>query len=265
MRLLVGIGIVAFVSGGQGLSAELSNEAKEEFLRTAAPVKASRAGKGVTDTWRVTLEGSGMTHAASFQYVDERAAVKDLGDGTKELHFVDSYRYNIAGYRLANLLGLDNLVPVSVERAWRGKRGAMTWWVDDVMMDEADMNERGLRAPDQAAWSRQTYRVRVFNQLIYDTDRNQSNLLITNDWKIWMIDFSRAFRRWKKIRRPEWLVRCDRNLFRAMPDLSRVELEAELSDILDDNELDGVWARRGLIVEHFRALIDERGEDQVLY
>ncbi len=80
-----------------------------------------------------------------------------------------------------------------------------------------------------------------------------------------MIDFSRAFRRWKKIRRPEWLVRCDRNLFRAMSELSRVELEAELSDILDDNELDGVWARRGLIVEHFRALIDERGEDEVLY
>ena len=181
----------------------MSNEAKEEFLRTAVPVKASRAGKGVTETWRVTLEGSGMTHAASFQYVDERAAVKNLPDGTKELHFVDSYRYNIAGYRLANLLGLDNLVPVSVERTWRGKRGAMTWWVDDVMMDEAGMNERDLRAPDQAAWSRQTYRVRVFNELIYDTDRNKSNLLITNDWNIWLIDFSRAFRRWKKIRKPE--------------------------------------------------------------
>ena len=30
-------------------------------------------------------------------------------------------------------------------------------------------------------------------------------------------------------------------------------------------ELDGLWARRGLIVERFRALIDERGEDQVLF
>ena len=80
-----------------------------------------------------------------------------------------------------------------------------------------------------------------------------------------MIDFSRAFRRWKKIRRPEWLVRCDRELFRAISELSRVELDAALSDILDDKELDGVWARRGLIVEHFRTLIDERGEDAVLY
>lgn len=234
-------------------------------MRTAVPAIARKADKGITETWRVTLKGSGITHAASFQYVDERAAVKDLPDGTKEFHFVDSYRYNIAGYRLAKLLGLDDLVPVSVERTWRGKRGAMTWWVDDVKMDEAEMNERGLRAPDQGAWTRQTYRVRVFNELIYDTDRNQSNLLITHDWNIWMIDFSRAFRRWKKIRRPDWLVRCDRNLFRAMSELSRVELEAELSDILDDNELDGVWARRGLIVEHFRTLIDARGEAEVLY
>ena len=264
MRLLIGL-VVAFVLGLQAPSTELSNEAKEEFLRTAAPVKASRASKGVTETWRVTLEGAGVTHAASFQYVDERAAVKDLHNGTTELNFVDSYRYNIAGYRLANLLGLENLVPVSVERKWRGKRGAMTWWVDDVAMDEAEMNERGLQALDRADWTLQIYRVRVFNELIYDTDRNQGNLLITNDWKIWMIDFSRAFRRWEKLRRPEFLVRCDRSLFRALDQLSRDELDAELSDILDGHERDGVWARRGLIVEHFRASIDERGEDQVLY
>ena len=265
MRLVAGIGILAFTLGLRASSTELSNEAKEEFLRTAVTVKASRAGKGITESWRVSLEGSGMTHAASFQSVDERAFIKDLGNGVKELHFVDSYRYNIAAYRLANLLGLENLVPVSVERKWRGRLGAMTWWVDDVMMDEADLHERGLQAPDQAAWTRRTYRVRVFNELIYDTDRNQSNLLITKDWNIWVIDCSRAFRRWKTIRRPEWLVRCDRELFRAISELSRVELDAALSDILDDKELDGVWARRGLIVEHFRTLIDERGEDTVLY
>lgn len=265
MRLAAGIGLLSFTLGLQASSTELSNEAKEEFLRSAVAVKASAAGKGITGSWRVSLEGSGMTHAASFQSVDERAFIKDLGNGVKELHFVDSYRYNIAAYRLANLLGLENLVPVSVARKWRGRNGAMTWWVDDVMMDEADMHERGLDAPDPAAWVRQTYRVRVFSELIYDTDRNQSNLLISKDWNIWVIDCSRAFRRWKTIRRPEWLVRCDRNLFRALSELSRLELDAELSDILDDHELDGLWARRGLIVEHFRTLIEERGEDAVLY
>ena len=244
---------------------EISNEAKAEFLRTAVTAKAEQVGKGVTGTWRVSLEGSDTTHDASFQYVDERAAVKELPDGTAELHFVDSYRYNIAAYRLANLLGLGHMVPVSVEREWRGRRGAMTWWVDNVMMDEAGVNERGLQAPDQADWIRQTYRVRVFNELIYDTDRNQGNNLVTEDWKIWMIDFSRAFRRWKKLRKPENLMRCDRNLFQALSELERDQLEATLSDILDDTELDGVWARRGLIVEYFRTAIGERGENEVLY
>lgn len=256
------LGTVFLLSGS---TTQMPNDVKAEFLRTAMPTKASKVGKGVTETWRVSLEGLGLTHDASFQYVDERAAVKKLPDGTTELHFVDSYRYNIAGYRLANLLGLDNMVPVSVEREWRGNRGAMTWWVDDVMMDEAELNERGLQPPDQAEWIRQTYRVRVFNELVYDTDRNQGNNLVTEDWKIWMIDFSRAFRRWEKLRRPERLIRCDRDLFHALSELDHDALEAELSTILDDSELGGVWARRGLIVEHFRAAIQERGEDEVLY
>jgi len=254
------------VAAAVALSLQVSsNESKEEFLRTAIPVKAHPVSEGVTETWRVTLEGDDVTHDASFQYIDERSAVKRLPDGSTELHFVDSYRYNIAAYRLANKIGLGTMVPVSVEREWRGMRGAMTWWVDDVMGDEADIYARGLSAPDSSDWLLQTYRVRVFAALVYDTDRNQGNNLVTKDWKIWMIDFTRAFRRWDKLRRPERLVRCDRNLFRALSELTRDELESELSGILDDVELEGVWARRGLIVDHFRQAIAERGEDQVLY
>ena len=232
---------------------------------TAVPKKARLVGKGVTETWRVTLKNGALEHDASFQYIDERAPIKRLPDGTTELNFVDSYRYNIAAYRLANQIGLAHMVPVSVERQWRGKRGAMTWWVDDVQGDEAELNERGLQSPDPADWVRQTYRVRVFNELVRDTDRNQSNNLVTNEWKIWMIDFSRAFRRATELRRPERLIRCDRNVYHALSELTRGELEAELSDILDGVELEAVWIRRGLIVEHFRQAIASRGEDQVLY
>ena len=34
------------------------------------------------------------------------------------------------------------------------------------------------------------YRMRLFAQLIADTDRNTGNVLITSDWKLWMIDFT---------------------------------------------------------------------------
>ena len=36
--------------------------------------------------------------------------------------------------------------------------------------------------------------VRLFDQLIYNIDRNIGNLMITNDWRIWAIDHTRAFR-----------------------------------------------------------------------
>ena len=246
-------------------SVEIPRERQAQFLESARIVKASIVGKGVTETWRVTLKDDALTHDASFQYVDERAAMKALPDGTTEIDFVDSYRYNIAGYELSELLGLAHMVPVSIERKWRGKRGAFTWWVDDVLMDEADMNEKGLKAPDQKAWDEQIYRVRVFNELIHDTDRNQGNLLITKDWKIWMIDFSRAFRRWPKIRNPSWLMRCDRQLFDTLRALTREALDEKLSHILTRLERDGVWARRALIMEHYEKLIRERGEEQTLY
>ena len=223
-------------------------------------------GKGVTETWRLTLKDDTLTHDASFhQYVDEREAMKTHPGGTVEVDFVDSYHYNIAGYELAELLGLAHMVPVSVERRWRGKRGALTWWVDDVLMDEATMNEKGLKAPDQKAWSEQIYRVRVFNELIHDTDRNQKNLLIAKDWKIWAIDFSRAFRRWPKIQNPSWLMRCDRQLFERLQSLTRDALDEKLAHILKDVERDGIWARRGLIPDHYEELIRVRGEDQTLY
>ena len=38
-----------------------------------------------------------------------------------ELDFVDSYKYNIAAYELAELLGMDDMLPVYVERKWQGR------------------------------------------------------------------------------------------------------------------------------------------------
>ena len=49
------------------------------------------------------------------------------------------------------------------------------------------------------------YKIRVFDQLVYDTDPNLTNVLIGEDWKIWRIDFSRAFRLDKNLKKPEGL------------------------------------------------------------
>ena len=247
------------------LAPELTYEHKAEFLRSARVVEAREVGKGVTATWRLTLKDGSMTHDASFQSVDRRELVKDFPDGRREVNFVDSYRYNIAAYRLSKLVGLEHMVPVSVKRSWRANMGALTWWVDDVRMDEAQMNEKGIQAPDQSDWAHQIYRVRVFTELIHDTDRNQGNLLVTTDWKIWMIDFTRAFRRQAKLRKPEELVRCDGALLLALKALAPEDVRASLSDVLKDAEIDGILARRDLIVAHYEEKIRQMGADQILY
>lgn len=63
-------------------------------------------------------------------------------------------------------------------------------------------------------------RVRVFTQLIADTDRNTGNLLIDADWKIWMIDFTRAFRHSRALAAPGDLQTCDRALLSKLRSLS---------------------------------------------
>jgi hypothetical protein len=237
----------------------------EKFLETAEVVSAEPVGKGVTETWRLTLTDGETTHDASFQAIDERAPSKDLGGGRTEIHFVDSYRYNIAAYRLALVLGLEDMVPVSVARKWRSSTGALTWWVDDVLMDEGGMKEKGVKAPDEESWSEQIYKVRLFSQLVHDTDRNRGNLLITTDWRLWTIDFTRAFRRWPRLQSSKGLERCDRNLFEALRKTTREDLDASLKDLLSRAEIEGLDARRDLLVRHYEALVRERGESAVLY
>ena len=184
----------------------------ERFLQTADIVGARPIGKGVTQSWRLTLSDGTTTHDAAFQSINLYKPVARLGRRT-ELQFKDSYRFNIAAYRLARLLGLDDMVPVSVERRWKRRLGAATWWID-AEWDESERRAARLRPPDVAAWSQQLHTTLVFAKLTYDTDRNKGNMLYTRDWHLWMIDFTRAFRLKPTLRRPQDLVTYDPGLSR---------------------------------------------------
>jgi hypothetical protein len=188
----------------------LTKDQIEHFLLTAKVVKSHQSNKGITNPWRRTLTDGAVTHDASFQAVDEHKTRMETIRGT-ELGFVDSYKYNIAAYRLAELLGIDDIMPVYVERSWGGNPGSLSWWLP-VKMDEVERHRQKLTAPDPDAWNKQMYKVRVFDVLVYDTDANLTNVLIGEDWKIWRVDFTRAFRLSKDLREPKDLERCDRQL-----------------------------------------------------
>ncbi len=239
-------------------------EAIREFLLHAKIVGSRDVGKGVTGISRLTLSDGSFTHDAAFQDIDERKLFTQFERGGGEVRFVDSYHYNIAGYELAVLLGLGHMVPVTVERSWRGRTGSLSWWVP-VRFDEETRLKQGIDPPDVAGWNAQMYRLRVFSALIYDTDRNLGNNLITDEWKIWMIDFTRAFRLHKELKAANDLHRCDRRLFERLQTLQEDEIRAAVGGHLTRAEAEAVVARRDLLVAHFRRLIAEKGERVVLY
>jgi hypothetical protein len=267
VALSLAFGAASLRSAPQSAAPEsvLTRDAVREFLLTAKVVRSQSTSKGVTRPSRLTLSNGTLTHDAAFSTVDERKTLMEFDRGKSEINFVDSYHYNIAAYEISELLGLDYMMPMSVEREWQGKRGALTWWVDEVMMDEQERLKKKTPPPDIESWNQQMFRMRVFSQLVYDTDRNLGNVLITKDWKIWMIDFTRAFRQWKKLPSPGDLSRCDKELLARLRQLKAEDVEAKTRPHLSPYEIDALMARRDLLVEHFEKLIAARGEKRVLY
>ena len=242
----------------------LNKEQMKQFLQTAKVVASKQAEKGVTNPWRLTLSDGTVTHDASFQPIDIQKPREVLANGTTELNFVDSYKYNIAAYALAELLGMDNMMPVYVERKWGGHTGSLSWWLP-VKMDEQARVKQKIEVPDQDAWNKQMYKILVFDQLVYDKDPNLTNLLIGPDWQIWRIDFTRAFRLSKDVETPKNLMHCDRQLFEKLKALDGNELTEKTKHYLSKDEVKGVMARRDKIVAIVQQTIAAKGENEVLY
>ena len=80
-----------------------------------------------------------------------------------------------------------------MERKWEGAPGSLAWWID-WKWDETSRMKENVRAARPGGLGMQQNRMRVFSELVYDTDRNTGNQLITEDWRLWMVDFTRAFR-----------------------------------------------------------------------
>jgi hypothetical protein len=158
------------------------------------------------------------------------------------------------------------MVPVTVERAHDGKHAAFTWWLDDMLMTELQRYKGKKRPPDVAGFNRQIYATRVFDQVIYNFDRNAGNLLIDKRWRVWMIDHTRAFKIFEELRDEKKLPgACERRLLAGLRTIDKATLETDMKDLLTGGQIDGLLARRDKVVAFYDRLIAERGEAAVLY
>jgi hypothetical protein len=233
------------------------------FMRSAKVTAVRESSKGVTRPLRLTLSDGTTTHDASFQAVEERKALMKGANGQSEVNFVDSWRYNLAAYRLADLLGLADMMPITIEYRYRNRTGSLTWWMDSLM-DEGERLKKKVQPPDTARWNEDMLRMRVFMELVHDTDRNLGNVLISPEWRVIMLDFTRAFRLWPTIRANE-LPRIDRALLGKLEGLTEEGVTEATKEYLPGGEIAAVMKRRDLIVEHFRARVKQLGEARVLY
>jgi hypothetical protein len=181
---------------------------------------------------------------------------KRLPPGRRDGYF-ESYKSEIAAYRLDQLLGLG-MVPPTVERKYERELGSAQLWVENCkLLKQIDPNA----SKDIAAWNRQVYRQRVWDNLTGNIDRNAGNLLVDSAFNLILIDHSRAFG--NTLQMPFPMTRIDREFFERLKALTQEDLKTNLSGLLFDGP-GALLKRRDYIVKHFEQLIAKEGEAAVL-
>jgi hypothetical protein len=263
--------IVFLGTGGpllaQFTAEELAERPKwEDFLLNANIVKEEQMGgtEAVTNPYKLTLEKDGVTRFALWKNPEGRMK-----------GFIEGWKYEIAAYQLDKYLGLG-MVPPTVEKRLHNNRGSCQLWVESKMTMK-DKVEKKIQVPPRYVfnYNRAMNLQRAFDNLIGNEDRHQKNYLITEDWRVILIDHSRTFRTGKKWttelpygeKNKEKLIlkTMPRALLEKMKALDAGVIKGVVGDNLNDEEIQALLARRDLIVQHIDKLIKQDGEENVLY
>ena len=198
----------------------------ELHLRSAAVTRVENVGTGVTRPRRAYFSSPDPVASCAW---------KVLPPGRRGGYW-ESYKSEIAAYELDKLLGLG-MVPPAVEKRWQGDLGAAILWVEGVRSWK--VAEAETKPPK---WNREAVRMKMFDNLIANIDRNAGNLLIDADWNLFLIDHSRAFITDTKLRNV--MTRVDREIWDRMLALDEPTLNVAI----------GPWVERGAI----RAILKRR-------
>ena len=222
----------------------------EQYMVNAKVTKMEDVPIGVTKPQRAYLEPGGP--AARF-------AFKPIRPGYSK-GFMESYKSEIAAYKLDRMLGM-HMVPPIVERKLDGVTGAAILWVDNVTGWSVAKPPQG----PEPMWSKQLTRMKMFDLLIANIDRNQGNLIYDADWHLILIDHSRAFIDKKDLKNIAPLGRVDRQLWEKMQALTMEDLDRGLEKWVGEREKKALLLRRDLMAKAIQQLVAKSGEKFVFY
>lgn len=238
----------------------------EKFLQEAEIIESSQplsAREAVTEPWRLKLEKDGVVKYGWWKNVEGRAK-----------GFLDNWKWEIAAYRLDKLLEL-NMVPPYVEIRFRGDRGVCSleaeYWIK-----YREKQERNIPCPNRyvPSYNRANYLMKAWDNLIANEDRNWGDILITEDWRLILIDHSRSFRISKKFTKKlvhvpegkkEPIKELPRSFVEKLKSLDFEMIRNAVGEYLTDKEIDAILVRRDLILQDVDRLLKKFGEDNFLY
>jgi hypothetical protein len=222
----------------------------EEFLRTAKVVKLEHVPIGVTKPQRAVFEPGGLV---------ARGAWKPLAPSYRS-GYHESYKAEIAAYHLDRLLEMQ-MVPPVVERRLDRDAGALIYWIENTRPWDVKKPPVGPGLD----WSRRVSRMRMFDQLIANIDRNAGNLLYDDDWHLFLIDHSRAFIERKELGGTTPPTRVERAFWNRLEALDFERLQSVLGEWLTKNEINAMLSRRDKMGAAIAKMVADRGEANVFF
>lgn len=227
--------------------AGMDDDALERWLAEAEVVDIEDLDTGVTNPRRVTLRKDG---------VELRAVLKQLSTAvgqnqSEAIEGSDRFEYELAAYRLDRLLALD-MVPVTVERTLKGRRGVLQFWIDDSI-NVRRMLEQKKQPSGWCEVGPQYNLMNIFDVLIQNSDRTQENALFTSEWTLVLIDHTRAFR--LGVKHPTLLYRgaiqMPPSLAARLSTLTRERLTESLGPYLRPRQIDALLKRRDKLLQDY--------------
>jgi hypothetical protein len=167
----------------------------------------------------------------------------------------ESYKSEIAAYELDKLLDMG-MVPVSVEKKWKGDTAAAILWLSPIHSWK-EMEPKSK----PAKWIRQVSRMKMFDNLICNKDRNAGNLLVDDDWNLYLIDHSRAFLTDKDM--AVKMQSVDREFWERIQALDEAKLTEALGKWVDKAGIRAMIARRERMKVEIDKLVAAQGEANV--
>jgi len=259
-----------YVVNGQFTPVEIAQRPEiEEYLKTAEIVSSADIPEGVTKPTRLYLKKEDV----------ERSGAWKNPKGMQKGH-LEGWQYEIAAYEMDKLLDL-NLIPPTVEREFKGKKGSLQFWVE-VQFSELTVFEQKIGIPRSKFYNKENmkYLTRAFDSLIGNDDRTQQNILYTKDWRAILIDHSRSFRSSKKYTkklmyganglkkagdRPMLFRRLPRAFVEKVKALNYDDIKNAVGPYLKEKEIKAILIRKELLLKEIEEMVKEQGEDKVLY